>query len=329
MTRQLFEYHPTFGYRFIPGLKARVEHESGGYLVRANGWGFRCEHEFDAPRRAGIRRVLLFGDSFTAGDGVSNKKRYGDRLEALIDAVEVWNFALPGTGTDQHYLIHQELAKSVDHDLVVISVLVENIRRVAARYRPFQTPEGERQILAKPYYTLEADELVLHHVPVPRDPVPETDLPAAHVDRGGRLEWLRRAVNRLGPGVKRTAQRLSGYNPLPEYDSPSRPEWRVMSAILRRWIAEIDRPVVLCPLPLYQHVEGTASANGYRARFRELAAETGAILHDPLDDLLAYTPEERRGFRFEHDIHPTPAGHQAIAESLAPAVQAALPAETA
>ncbi len=29
MTRQLFQYHATIGYHFIPGLKARVEHEGG------------------------------------------------------------------------------------------------------------------------------------------------------------------------------------------------------------------------------------------------------------------------------------------------------------
>ena len=36
MSRQLFQYHPTVGYHFVPGLKARVEHEAGGYLMRTN-----------------------------------------------------------------------------------------------------------------------------------------------------------------------------------------------------------------------------------------------------------------------------------------------------
>ena len=45
MARNLFEYHPVLGYRFIPGLIARVSHEAGGYLVRCNQAGFRCDHE--------------------------------------------------------------------------------------------------------------------------------------------------------------------------------------------------------------------------------------------------------------------------------------------
>ena len=203
MNRQLFEYDPMLGYRFIPRLKARMEHEDGGYLVRTNGLGFRSEHEFDAPRRSGIRRVLLFGDSFTAGDGVSNKKRYGDQLESLVDDVEVWNYGLPGSGTDQQYLIFRELAANTDHDLLIIAVLVENIRRVAARYRVAETGEGELRCLAKPYYSLEEGQLVLHHVPVPKGTVAEADLPSEQVDRGGRLPWLRTAINRMGPGAKK------------------------------------------------------------------------------------------------------------------------------
>ena len=100
-------------------------------------------------------RVLLFGDSYTAGMGVSDAARYGDVLERLLPGVEVYNFGLPGSGTDQQYLIHREYAARYEHDLVVIGAMVENIRRVASRYRPYATLEGESLILAKPYFTLE------------------------------------------------------------------------------------------------------------------------------------------------------------------------------
>jgi lysophospholipase L1-like esterase len=44
-------------------------------------------------------------------------------------------------------------------------------------------------------------------------------------------------------------------------------------------------------------------------------------LHDPLIDLLKYTPEQRRKFRFERDIHLTQEGHEAIAASVAPVIK--------
>ncbi|HIF95004.1 MAG TPA: hypothetical protein EYQ60_18055 [Myxococcales bacterium] len=324
MNRQLFEHHPAFGYRFIPGLKARMEHEAGGYLIRANQTGFRCDHEFDAARQPGRKRVLLFGDSFTAGDGVSNKKRYGDQLEEIVGDLEVWNFGLSGSGTDQQYLIYREFAADMDCDLVVLGVLVENIRRVAARFRPYLTPGGEEQFLGKPYYSLEQGKLVLHQVPVPKEPLRKDELPDDRVNPGGRMPWLREAVNKLGPTAKEFIQRVSGYDPVPDYTTPDNPHWILMSAILERWIAEIKHPVILFPIPLYQHVEESSSSDAYRARFAELANSTDAMLHDPLDDILSYSAKERRAFRFQNDIHPTPAGHRALAESLAPAIRKAL-----
>jgi len=104
MSRQLFQYPPTIGYHFVPGVRARVAHEGGGYLVRVNASGFRCDREFCRDKPAGIYRVLLFGDSCCAGDGVSNGQRYGDLLEQLLPGVEVFNHAISGTGTDQQYL---------------------------------------------------------------------------------------------------------------------------------------------------------------------------------------------------------------------------------
>jgi hypothetical protein len=353
MSIQLFEYHPVIGYRFIPGLKTRLEHEGGGYLVRTNSAGFRSEHEYVKAKTPGKFRILLFGDSFTAGDAVSNKHRYGDVLETLLPGVEVYNFALPGTGTDQHYLVWREIAREYEHDLVVIAAQVENIRRVAAHHRLSVTSEGDEVALAKPYFELIDGKLELKNVPVPKDPfkpdeVAEED--KQFVDQGGRMPWLRNIVNKLG--VKDVVQKMSGYQPLPEYDSPESREWQLMSAILRQWIDELERPVVLMPVPLYQYVEETASPENYRARFMELCGElTGLteltelkyaansadsansvnsansadskdffVLHDPLPDYYAIPKQERRGFRFEKDIHPTPAHHKLLAQSLAKAV---------
>jgi len=343
MDIQLFEYHPVIGYHFIPGLKLRLEHEGGGYLVRVNSSGFRSEHEYTKEKTPGKFRVLLFGDSFTAGDAVSNKYRYGDVLETLLPDLEVYNFALPGTGTDQHYLVYREIAKEFEHDLVVIAAQVENIRRVAARHRLSVTSGGEEVVLAKPYFEMEADgTLTLKNVPVPKEPLKPEDLPEEDkefVDQGGRMPWLRNIVNKLG--VKDLAQKMSGYQPLPEYDSADGREWNLMRAIITQWVSELDKPVILMPLPLYQYVEETASPENYRKKFAELAKEltelteltnsvnsvnsgnsaNSILLHDPLPDYYAVPKSKRRAFRFEKDIHPTPAHHKLLAGSLAKAVR--------
>lgn len=324
MTRSIFQYHPTYGFHFIPGVKARIPHEGGGYLVRANAAGFRSDREFVAPRNAGRRRVLLFGDSYTAGDGVSNGARYSDLLEKHIPGVEVYNYGLPGTGTDQHYLVYADVAPRIEHDLVIIAVLVENIRRVVAHYRLFENARGEKVALAKPYFTLaESAQLTLHHVPVPPGETALDALPAEereHVDRGGDLPLVRRALNLLGPGVKSLLQSAIGQNPLPAYDSAADPAWRLMCAILTRWASESTAPVLVVPLPLYHYVEGIADPSGYQARFGELARSARVHVHDPLPDLVARPMGERRALRFERDVHPTPLAHELLARSIASAV---------
>lgn len=328
--RQIFEYHPIIGYRFIPAMKARVPHESGGYLIQTNNCGFRCIHDFKEKKPESVFRIILFGDSYTAGDGVSNQYRYSDLLEQQIGQLEVLNFALPGTGTDQHYLIYREYAIHIEYDAMVIAVWVENIRRVGARYRLYQDDQGRDVLYAKPYFELENGRLVLRNTPVPREPISEAELSRDErrlVDWGGRFLTLRNVVERLG--FLNMARRLSRYQPMPEYKDPKNPSWRLMKAILLEWIRSCANPaaVILMPIPIFHYVEGTSNPEHYQARFRELAKESGCILHDPLPDMIRYSSEERRNFRFANDIHPTRQGHEALASSLRPIIEKLMKAQ--
>lgn len=322
MPRQLFKYHPVTGYQFIPGIKARIEHESGGYLVRVNSSGFRCDHDFVKNKLAGIHRMLLFGDSYTAGDGVSNKFRYSDRLEKLIPGLEVYNYGLPGSGTDQQYLAYKEFASGIEHDLLVIAVLVENIRRVVAHYRVWNDEAGKPVCYAKPYYDYIDHKLVLKNVPPPKEPIAASGLPEAvrkSLDQGGRFPVIDKVVTRLG--IKDIVQKISRYQPVPEYSNAGNPAWQLLRAILQDWIASHPGPVLLMSLPLYQHVEEMSDPSHYQERFQELAKSTGCAYYDPLPDLLKYPQKERRGFRFSKDPHPTKQGHAALVACLAPIVK--------
>jgi carbamoyltransferase len=320
--RSVNQYHPRIGYTYIPGIKSRVPHESGGYLIRTNGSGFRCDREFAPHKPPGTRRVLLLGDSMTAGDGVSNGERFGDVLEELMPGVETFNYGMPGTGPDQQYLIWQEFVRGVEHDLLVISVYVENIVRVPAWFRVYYDHRGNSVIHAKPYFTLDDGRLELHHVPVPKEPRTKESLDpseAEHVDWGLAHPTLRKVVKALG--LRDLVVKLAGFQPVPDYDSPDNPRWRLMRAVLEEWIHASPAPVLLVPIPMFTHVEGVSDPTSYLARVRELAAAAGCALHDPLPDLMKHTPEERRDFRFKVDVHFTPAGHRAFAESLREPIQ--------
>lgn len=300
MHRGLFMYHPVVGHTYIPGLRARVEHEAGGYLVRVNQHGFRSERDFERGSRSGIRRILLFGDSFTAGDGVDNGERYSDLLEVLLPDLEVYNLAVAGTGTDQQYLVYREFGRAFAHDLVVIGVFLENIRRNTERFHVWGGAFGQTVLIAKPYVALNPDgSLTLGHVPVPKGPrAPEGDTGDGRV-----LDWV---------------------SSLPAYERTADPGWLLMRAILTTWAAESPAPVLIVPIPLPEQIDGDLPAAPYQARFAELARVPGVTVHDPLPDLLALPPAERRALRFARDPHLGPAGHRALAGSLVRPLRAML-----
>ena len=303
--------------------------EGGGYLMTTNQSGFRSRHELTEKRPPGSSRILLFGDSFTAGDGVSDGYRFSDILEQRLEGPQVINLGLSGTGTDQQYLIFRELAKDLEYDLLLICPLVENIRRVANRFRATKSrQDGSQVYMAKPYFELDDGKLNLRHVPVPKGLLRQEDLSPedlGHVDYGGRHRVQRSIVNRFLRPLKPILQSVFSYQPVPDYDDPKSPSWLLMKAVFQQWIAEsADHPVIVCPIPLYQHVEQNASADNYRKRFQELAEMDGVTVVDPLPRFWAEDPESRRRCRFRNNPHLTPFGHQVLADALAPTVARSL-----
>ena len=325
--RQLMQYDEAIGYRFAPGLKVRIPHEGGGYLVRTNREGFRCDHNVTA-RKGRTYRVLVFGDSYTAGDGVSNGKRYSDVLEQSLDDAEVLNFGLSGSGTDQQYLVFRRYAGQLEYDAVVIGVLVENIKRNTVKFREWAGRAGESLCVPKPWFELSPDaELSLKGVPVP-PPYTKEHVPSSRLSAAQWVPSARRMANRLGPDFKDWLQRVTRIQPLPEYDSANQYSWKLMQAILAKWVSEIKVPVVVAAIPVYQYVEETASYAHVQERFDEFARITGVPVHHVVTDLLPYPADIRRTFRFRKDCHMTPLGHKVVGEAMARVVAPLLTART-
>jgi hypothetical protein len=162
----------------------------------------------------------------------------------------------------------------------------------------------------------------LKNVPVAKEPVRKSEMSpdeSKQVDWGLPFANLRKLAKRLG--VRDLAQKMTHFQPVPDYRTPDNPKWLVMRAILERWIGESPAPVILVPIPLFPFIEGSSDPTQYQSRFREVAEATGCTLHDPLPDLQKYPPAERRTFRFERDVHLTSTGHAALAASLAPTVE--------
>jgi lysophospholipase L1-like esterase len=338
MSRSVMSYHPRIGFTYMPSTRLRVQGANGGYLLRTNRAGFRSDREFAVQRdpRCSLR-ALLFGDSQTAGDGIQNSCRYSDLLESAVPGLEILNYAVSGSGTDQQFLTYQE-HRAVDHDLVVIALYVENIRRISSRILKSRDASGAWSFRAKPFYELVAGELVLRNVPVPKQAWTEETLPGedrphvyAYADSSifaspsGRHVALLRRVLPEGPArraAKAVVQPFRRFQPLPEYDTPDSPSWLLLRALLTTWIRQSRTPVLVVTIPHHTAVSRASDPSNYQARFRELAGETGCHLYDPLRDLLELGADARRALWSSSFGHLSVDGHQAIASALEPLFRA-------
>jgi len=332
------KYHPRVGYTYMPNARFRAP-EAGGYLVRANESGFRSEYEFVADKPDGVSRVLLFGDSQSAGHGVANPARYSDLLEKAEPRLEVYNYALSGSGPDQQFLAYAEFAH-VQHDLLVIALYVETIRRISRGVVKSRERDGSVLYYAKPYYSLSDEGLTLHNTPVPkqawteqtlpamfRDEVyeyTETDFLAGHQKAAQRLKKML-PIASLRKALRRLAMQVTAYKPIPDYDSPTSPSWRLLRQILREWIEKSPTPVLLMTLPHYSYFLDGADPTDYQERFAELTSEVSCGYYDPLDDILALPEQERASIWSRESGHLSARGHKMLASWLKPHVTGMLP----
>lgn len=95
-------------------------------IIQINSLGLR-DREFTLVKPDGVKRVLVFGDSFVFGVGVDQGHVFSTRLGELLDAssaqrFEVINMGVSGYSTDQEYLLFRELGKALDPDLVILVV---------------------------------------------------------------------------------------------------------------------------------------------------------------------------------------------------------------
>lgn len=111
-------------FRLKPGFRATVE----GVDYRVNALGLRGP-EIAPTKPAGTRRVLLLGDSYAFGLGVSEEASIETQLAALLQetmhatgggAVEVINAGVPAYQTEQERLLLERTGFALEPDLVVL-----------------------------------------------------------------------------------------------------------------------------------------------------------------------------------------------------------------
>jgi hypothetical protein len=114
--------HPEFGVWHAPDLS--YQHRTRCYDVeyRTNSVGTR---DVERRLRSDRPRVVVLGDSYLEGWGVSESERLSNLLEEQT-GIEHLNFAMSHFGPYQEYLVYRSLATRFDHDAVLVGVLPAN-----------------------------------------------------------------------------------------------------------------------------------------------------------------------------------------------------------
>jgi len=326
------EEHPQIGYTWRRNLSGRLSTIESPTPIRINSLGLR-DREY-GPKPSGVRRVLVLGDSITAGYGVREESTFVKIAERKLNENdpkhrwEIVNAGVPGYSTEQEL----ELLRAVGRELEPNTVLV-------AFYTGNDLGDNFRDRVSEPYVWKPQHEQVAKRRERWSIPVPS----------GTRL-WLEQHsafyvwfTNRYDQLLLRLGVRAS----VPIYTAPP---WTAMCKkgqldnamvvawrLTFQWVAQMKREaeqlgatfgVLLIPC-IAQVDDEVLRADMVRFGLRpedydmfrpnsDLAAtlrQEGVPLLDVTEALRANTRDGKRLF-YRVNTHLTPVGHEVVASAL-------------
>jgi len=139
--------------------------QGGAFTI--NGAGIRSRRDYDRTPPSDTLRIAVFGDSFTAGDDVSDDEVWAYLLEReLYEAgirAEVLNFGVGAYGMGQAYLRWRRLGRDFSPDMVIFGLQPENLQRNVNVFRQLLHRSGPP--FSKPRFALIDDKLQLLNAP--------------------------------------------------------------------------------------------------------------------------------------------------------------------
>jgi len=265
---------------------------------RYNSLRYR-DREF-GPRRRGVRRVAVLGDSFTEGQGVKEADTYPRVLERLLNASEPGGFEVLNCGRrgDDFPALYESFEQVLrqDPDLVVYGMVPND----AAQSEAFRVR-----------HAFVNDLIMDRGWSLLGKPVPQMR----------RLESRLLASLRDRIDARRTARETTRWY-LDMYGEPNREGWERTQAYLRemnRRLRARGARLLVASWPLLVYLEGDDPFASVRAEVARACAAAGIPRHDLRPAL--------RGRRASTlwvdplDMHPNEVAHRLAAESLAPVVR--------
>jgi len=228
----LHQFHPEYGWTLAPSATylrhwKKPHGDDEWYFFETSAEGFRDTYD------SGERNVIVVGDSFTEGAGVTQGGQYATLLDHWFPNTSFRTYAAGGYGTDQELLVYRNVSDRFDHDLVVLQYYYGND---ATNNAGEGWPPGPR----RPRFELRDGTLVQVHGPVdeiPPDAAGFRDYGAVGTIHGGlqdaswAYDWTyrrtRSVLSRLG-----LVGGGGGGPPMPSTGAERRSQLRLTSALL-------------------------------------------------------------------------------------------------
>lgn len=147
------------GWRMRPGVQFRW----GMHSYLANKQGFRSPYDFDTVHTRPV--IAIVGDSFSFGTGVEYDDTFGALLDDQLPEGVVLNFALPGYGIDQMWMMIRHEVIPRRPDFAVVAFVDQDFARSLTAFRP---EEG----FNKPTFELDGRTNLRPQLPNDRPPMP-------------------------------------------------------------------------------------------------------------------------------------------------------------
>ncbi len=339
----MVRYDPVLGWTKVPGSVRHIRRPEIDVEIRINSLGLRGpERGYERP--AGVRRVLLLGDSFTEGYYANDADTVRGVLEERLNARGCgrWEAINGGTisySTDHEYVFYKTEGRRYGAEQVILLFYYNDLY-----FNLSPTgPHGE----FKPFFVVENGALVQRDAPHPtteevsRRPPPRAErrqpwrgslalrlLSDRTVDSNPPLHRLLAALGLLPPVAAEPPREFAPFGPRPG----SNAAWKVTGALLAALKREVESDgahLTVLYIPARFEVNDASWALT-RARFKlgrrwdraraferlaEVCAPAGIALVDPREALRRAETNGPAAY-LTRDEHWTPTGNHVAAEVL-------------
>jgi carbamoyltransferase len=320
--RQVIQYDKKLGHKFVPNQTACFKYGNGTYLIETDENGFRNKKN---KAEIGKLKIVCLGDSFTAGDGVSNHHRFTDLLEQMYDC-EIINLAVSGYGIDQQVLAYEEYGKDIEHDLVLFTPFIEDINRNLLSAREgIDRVTGKIVEIPKPYFVLENDALTLKNQPVPKKrketngQILGSGNISSHSKSKARIIAYR--IKKTVTNFPKEAKRWIRINVLnktsyPQTEDINSAAWKITKPIINR-LKKLSngKQLIIFPLPSMKMVQRGETSKHYINAFKTLEDDNTRVF-----DLYHALKKEHRPKQETVFLnicwHFSQSGHQLVAHEI-------------